>query len=156
MNEAWEETTEATGDVTIEEMQEAVSQLRQAKDSYADKKAISEEAYSHVKEYEGKLIEMLEKTGQRTFEVTGIGKATVSTELSVKTPKTNEEKVAFFSWVKANMGQDAHDAYMTVNSRSLNTLYKQASEEAAARGEVLDIDGLEQPSSRSKLSFKKA
>ena len=140
----------------MKDMQDCIKEFRAAKDFYSDKKADSDSAYAEMKQIEKQLIEMMEATDQRTFEVTGVGKATISEKLSVKTPKTLEEKRAFFGWLKENMGQEASDAYMTVNSSTLNSLFKQLSEEYANRSEVLQIDGLEAPTSSTTISFRKA
>jgi len=74
----------------------------------------------------------------------------------VATPKSIEEKVAFFKWIEDNLGEETRDAYMTVSSASLNKFYQEQSDLAAERGEVLEIDGLQPPTSRSILSFRKA
>ena len=97
-----------------------------------------------------------EHSGKKTYIAEGFGRVTVKEELSVRTPKTPEDKQKFFDWLRNHMGEDAYYAYMTVNSRSLNSLYKQKVEEYGEQGKVLEIDGLESPSSFTKLSFTKA
>lgn len=151
----WDQVQPIDSEISVQEMDEALAKLRDLKEDYAIKDKIKKEAYAMVKDQEEKVISMLERTGKRKY-VSDCGTATKVDELSVKTPKTPEEKRAFFNWIKTNLGEDAHDIYMTVNSRTLNSLYKEQSEIAAARGEVLKIDGLEDPITVTKLSFRKA
>jgi hypothetical protein len=150
----WDEVTESD-EISVAEMDDNLAYLRKLKDDYAEKDKIKKEAYAVMKAQEEKVISMLERTGKKKY-VSDSGTATRVDELSVKTPKTPEEKRAFFNWIRNNLGDQAHDIYMTVNSRTLNTLYKEQSEIAAAKGEVLKIDGLEDPITVTKLSFRKA
>jgi len=99
---------------------------------------------------------MMERSGKKRYIAEGIGQVSISENLSVATPKTPEEKQAFFNWLKQEMGEDGYLTYASVNSASLNSLYKQKVEEYGARGEVLEIAGLQQPTSFNKLSLRKA
>lgn len=142
-------------EISINEMTEAVKTLRQAKEAYDSIKKESDAAYSCYKDAEIQVISMLQESGQSTFIADGLGRVTVSESLSVQTPKTPEEKQAFFDWLKKEMGDDGFWAYATVNSQSLNSLYKQKVNEYAAKGEVLEIEGLQPATSYTKLSFTK-
>jgi hypothetical protein len=142
-------------EISIADMTEAVANLRSTKESYDSAKAQAEAAYAIYKDAEQKVIGLLEESGQETFIASGLGRVTVSHQLSVTTPKTPEEKQAFFDWLKKEMGEDGFWAYATVNSQSLNSLYKQKVSEYASKGEVLEIDGLQPATSFTKLSFTK-
>jgi len=146
---------EVKKEISITDMRQAVEALREAKSAYESAKRISDDMHAVYSEAQAKIIAMLKDAGQDTFTVTGVGRVTISEQLSVKTPKTPEEKQAFFDWVRREMGEDGYWAYATVNSQSLNTLYKTKFAEYASRGEVLEIDGLEPASSFTKLSFTK-
>lgn len=145
-----------TREVSTAELDEVARSLRLAKEVYTERKAASDEAYGAVKEAEAKLISLMKDAGKTKYIAEGIGSISISTNLSVQTPKSPEQKKAFFNWVRETMGDDAYYAYMTVNSNSLNSLYRNKVEEYGARGEVLDIDGLLPPSESTKLSFRKA
>ena len=150
-NQDWEIKKE----ISIADMQDIVEKLRDAKTAYQSAKATSDAAYEVYKDLEGQVISLLQDAGQKEFTVTGVGRVSISDQLSVKTPKTPEEKQKFFDWVKENLGEDGYWAYTSVNSQSLNSLYKTMSAEYAAKGEVLEIDGLEPATSYTKLSFTK-
>lgn len=149
----WDEINE--GDISVSEMDANLAKLRELKEIHAEKEKAKKAAYAEYKAQEDKIIRMLEATGKRKY-VSDAGQATLVNELSVQTPKTPEQKRAFFNWIRENLGEDAHDVYMTVNSRTLNNLYKEQSEVFAAKGEVLSIDGINDPITVTKLSFTKA
>lgn len=144
------------GEVSIEQMDNAVKQLREAKQRKQEAKAVADAASKEYAEAERKVMTLMQEAGKETYIAEGFGRVTLKEELSVQTPKSPDEKEAFFKWIKENMGDDAYFAYMSVNSRSLNSLYKQKTEEFGARGELLQIDGLSEPTAYTKLSFTKA
>lgn len=156
MTEQLEMWKTAPEDISLDDMDNAVKNLREAKMKYDEVKVMSSEAYARYQDEQEKVMTLLKRAGRDEYTVKGFGKVTIKDELSVKTPKSPEEKAAFFNWIKDSMGEDAYYAYMTVNSNSLNSLYKQKVEEAGARGEVLDVPGLEAPTSYTKLSLRKA
>lgn len=143
-------------DISLEDMDNAAKALRDAKEVYTSRKAASDEAYHIMKEAEGKLVSLMDAAGKTTYIAEGVGRATVKKSLSVKTPKSPEQKQAFFNWIREHMGEDSYYAYMSVNSNSLNSLYRSKVEEFGARGEILEIDGLDQPTESTRLSFTKA
>jgi hypothetical protein len=147
---------EVKKEISIAEMTNAVEALREAKTAYDTAKKMSEDMYSVYKEAEDRVVAMLSDSGLDTYTVKGIGKVTISEQLSVTTPKTPEEKQQFFDWLKRELGDDGFWAYATVNSQSLNSLYKLKFNEYASRGEVLEIDGLQPATSFTRLSFTKA
>lgn len=150
----WDEL-QATEEISVSEMDDNLAYLRKLKDDYAEKSKVAKESFAVMKEQEEKVINMLKATGKKKY-ISDAGQATLVDELSVQTPKTPEQKRAFFDWIRDNLGQDAHDVYLSVNSATLNKLYKEQTELYALRGEILTIDGLQEPISYTKLSFTKA
>lgn len=150
--ELWEQPKE---EVSLEKMDANVSLLRQKKELYTAAKKESNDRYADYQDQEKLVAALLESQGKTEYICEGIGKVTLSEALSVKTPKSPQEKEAFFNWIRTNMGEDAYYTYMSVNSQSLNRLYREQTEEAAGRGELLNIDGLEQPTTNTKVSFTK-
>lgn len=150
------DSIETPKEISIKEMELELTELKSLKEKYKKANDAAKEANAQMKEQEAKIIDMLKASGQKTFIAGGIGRATLVDKLSVKTPKSIDEKRALFNWIKDNLGEETRDAYMTVSSASLNKFYQEQNDLAAARGEVLEIDGLEPPSSVTTLSFKKA
>ena len=152
--EMWEEKPE--GEVSTAELDQAVMHLRLAKDEYQAKKLVSDEASARVKDMEGKLFKLMELAGKEKYICEGVGRVSISSKLSVRVPKSPEEKQAFFNWIREHEGEDAYHAYMTVNSNTLNSFFNRKNEEYADRGEILTIDGIEQPTEYKRLSLTKA
>lgn len=150
--EQWQEKKE----VSTAELDALAKQLREAKEQYQVAKLVSDKHYAVMKEIEDKIVSIMCYAGKKTYIAEGYGRITIKSSLSVTTPKTPEQKEAFFNWIKTNMGMDAYYTYMSVNSNSLNSLYKQKLEEYGEKGEILNIDGLDAPVEYVSLSFTKA
>lgn len=149
-------TDESTKTIDIKMMDDAVKKVRELRDDYKAKKKASDDAHSMLKSSEAALISLMQRAEKKTYIVTGVGRVTISEELSIQTPKTREEKLAFFKWLAEHKGQEVADNYMTINSQSLNSLYGELTEEAAQKGEVLMVDGLGEPIVRTTLSLRQA
>jgi hypothetical protein len=151
--EMWDKPNE---EISTSDLDQAVTFLRLAKDEYTSAKRISDEHHAAMKEREVTLMKLMERAGKEKYICEGVGLVTISKGLSVKTPKTPEQKEAFFNWLREHEGEDAYHAYMTVNSNSLNSFYNLKNREYGERGEILEIAGLDQPTEYSKLSLRKA
>ena len=143
-------------EISLEQMDNAVKVLRELKDVYLAENAKVKELHDAYKQQEARVISLLQQAGKTKYVVEGIGQVITTESLYVPTPKTPEQKQAFFNWLREELGEDGYYTYATVNSNSLNSLYKQKVEEYGERGEILDIEGLEPPTSHVKLSLRKA
>lgn len=144
-------------EMSVPEMDSYIKKLRELKIKYDEAKAKADEASREYNKQKQVVIEALTQAGKQSYIVDGVGKVKVIEADSVRVPKTREQKEAFFNWIKNRLGEEAYYAYMTVNSQSLNSLYKRMLEESRSRGEgELKIDGLEEPNKYYKLSFTKA
>ena len=148
----WTENKE----ISVAQMDDAIAVLRQLDNEKKAAKKLADEAGRAYTEQANKVMAMMKEAGKDTYIVTGFGRVTLSEQLSVTTPKSPEDKEKFFSWVRNEMGEDSYYHYMSVNSNSLNALYREKADEYAAEGKVLNIEGLEAPTSFTKLSFTKA
>ena len=150
--EMWEQPKQ---EISLTQMDKEVTELRSLKETYDLAKADSTNKYKDYQSQQYKVSEILKAAGKTEYVCEGIGKVTISEAMSVTTPKSPDEKKAFFEWIRTNMGDDAYYTYMSVNSQSLNRLYREKTEEAADRGELLNIDGLDAPTTNTKVSFTK-
>jgi len=76
-----------------------------------------------------------------------------SEESSVKTPKTLEEKLALFEFLKEN---GIFNEIVSVNSQSLNSLYKSFAEEALKKGILeFSMPGIQPPTTYKQLKMRK-
>jgi len=138
---------EATGD-----LKELLRSAAELKEQISDKKAslgILQKTYDDITD---KIL--------RTMELMGIDKVNAHgftfythTESSVQTPKTVEEKEKFFMWLEE---QGIFYEFASINSQSLNKLYRDKAELAAKEG-VLDfrIPGISAPSTYVDLRMRR-
>lgn len=148
----WNE--ESSEEMSVQDMDALIADMKAKKAAYKDQDAEAKKLYADYSEAEAKVIAMLEKTNRDVF-ISGDGtRVSLSYAMSVQTPKTVDEKIAFFNWLRENKGKEVADAYMTVNSNSLNSLYNELTEEWARKGEVLSVPGLSEPVARKKLSVR--
>lgn len=113
--------------------------LRQKRDNLKEElKAIE----TKWEELSTQLLNILDATGITSFKY---GEATffTSQQTSVKTPKTEEAKYEFFKYLKT-LG--LFESMISIDSRTLNKLYKSMAEEALEKG-VLDfrMPGIDEP-----------
>lgn len=148
--------TPSSDNISLAEMDAAITELKRRREAYAEASSISTLRHEELKQQEATVVMMLEQSGKTVYVAEGVGRVKVTHEMSVQTPKTPENKKAFFNWLATNLGQEVADAYQTVNSQSLNSLYNELEERFTAKGEILSIDGLGAPIARTKLSLTKA
>jgi len=141
--------------ITLEQLDAEVAKLEALKIDYAQKKEQSNKADALVKEQTEKLLKMLEESGKKKYHVDGLGTIGITETWAVTTPKTQEEKKAFFNWLQNEYGDDGFYAYATINYQQLNSLYNKVSEEREAAGLDVHIEGISLPTLVKKLSFRK-
>lgn len=141
--------------VTTSDIDNIAQQYYEARKDYEAKKEESSLAFAKYEELELKLIAMLESVNKDDYSVKGLGKFKISHKLSVRVPDSPESKDAFFKWVEDKYGKEGLNKYRTVNSNSLNSLYKAVLDECVSKGEEFKgIEGIGEPTSRSSLTFK--
>jgi len=141
---------------TLADMDHTIKLMKESQEEYRKLDKVAKEAYAKFQHLEQTVVRLLEESGKQIYIAEGVAKVKVNYVMSVHTPKTIDEKKAFFQWLRDNCGEEVHDSYMTINSQSLNSLYNDLTEQYAQRGEVLMIDGLSEPTARTKLSITKA
>lgn len=103
---------------------------------------------------EALLMEQLQ-LGELTSYKSKYGTVVRSVRYSVQTPKTKDDKQAFFGWL-GNRGEEVRWQYTSVNSQSLNALYKAEMEIAREEGNIdFRIPGIGEPSAQPILSRRK-
>lgn len=143
-----------TRTVTTKQLDEQIEHLSMLRDRYQGMKSEASAAHLDMKNQEDRVMSMLEVADKKSYKVDGLCTVTRIDKLAVTTPKTTDAKMAFFKWIETKLGIDAMWAYTSVNSKTLNSLYNTQAEEYAERGEVLDIGGIELPTTRTTLSFR--
>lgn len=144
--------------VSTEELDLAVKQIRQAKEDYEQKSAVSKEAHFHLENCKKALVDLLSKAGKTKYEAEGVGKVGITERLSVKYPKSLEERREFKQWIEGKLGEEGLLTYLTVNSATLNSLYKEEFEKAKEIGDPSEfrIPGIDEPTASLTVRFNKA
>lgn len=137
--------------VTTEELDNAIKDLKSAREAYDKAKAISNELHGEMEKKEKILVDLLDAAGKNVYELEGVARITMVEKSSIQTPKDLEDKEAFFNWLEEQYGKDGRLAYTSVNSQTLNSLYSKLREEALANGEELVVPGLGLPTITKQL-----
>lgn len=119
------------------------------------KRQTLEPKQKRLDEVEALILQTLADNDLKSFK-SSHGLVVRSLRYSIKTPKSNEEKVAFFEWLNKEKGREVYWAMATVNSQTLNAFYK-AEMEAAKEAGTFDfsIPGLGAPEAQPILSRRK-
>lgn len=141
-------------DVTIGELDAAIESVAELRADYEAKKKISTEAHNTLELAKNHALSLLTSSGKSSYNVDGVGNASVVNKLKVQMPASPELKGEFFSWLTATEGQDAFNHYATVNYNALNSLYNLKFEEADKKDEF-KIPGISDPESTVELRFTK-
>lgn len=143
--------------ITTEMMDQLVKDMREKREAYDAAKEEATQKYKVFAEAEGKLIEAMTQAGKRKYVVDGVGTVFFVEKLVVPTPKTNENKLLFFDFIKQEYGQDFLNEKLSVHHQVLQKIYNEAFKEAKDRGEgdTFTVPGLEAPTQMISLNFRK-
>lgn len=144
-----------TKEISTAEIDKAISDYVEAYAKYEEAKNIAKELNEKADALEAQVLDILEKAGKKKYFIEGIGTVSVSNRFSVKTPKDQASKQAFFDYIKSNYDDGTMWSYITVHSQSLNSFYKKEVEALASQGKVAMIPGLEEPTAMPVLSIRK-
>jgi hypothetical protein len=138
--------------VTVEDLDALVLRLKCARENVDEKKAALTEANKAVQELEAQAVEYLKELGRDKY-ITPEGTIYIHTQWTVKVPQSDEDKSKLFAWLRE---QNLFERYATVNSQSLNSLYRTLHEEAVEKGDMaFAIPGIGAPSLYEDLRLRK-
>lgn len=101
---------------------------------------------------EAKIMEQLKSVGNDSYK-SSLGTAYISTSLSYKMPKDEENRAQLFDYLKK---QNTFDTLITINSQTFNAWCKAETEAAKAAGTFpFAIPGVEDPISYEAIRFRK-
>lgn len=143
-------------DTTIKDLEEKCQKLANLREEIeTDKRALSVKN-EMLENLEGNLMAELKEIGKSSYK-SEYGTVMRTEKWRVNLPKTPEEKVAFFNYLK----EKGHfDDLITVNSQTLNSYFTQEWE-AVKKGDNPEeaigftLPGLEQPKLFETLAFRR-
>ena len=153
--EQWD--SEAAEEISFKDMDDAVRRVKEIRTAKDELKGQADKINAELTHAEEVLLDLMTRAGKQSYKLEGVAAISIVNKLSVTTPKTVNEKRAFFQWVENKYGKDAADGMMSVNSQTLNSFYNTEMEKELAIGNAdFNIPGVPAPVSRTTLSVRKA
>jgi hypothetical protein len=147
---AWDEAT-VHEEVSVDEIDRALQDYASKRSEYEAKKDLSNKADAECKESKRKLIEILKASGKSKWEVDGIGKASVTCKMTVRTPKDPESKKAMLTYMRS-LGPEAYFGLINVNHQTLNSFYNEQKE----LNPEFKLPGVEDPVAEDNIRFTRS
>jgi len=139
--------------ITIESLNQEINKLAKLREDEANASRIKKEISEELEKVENIVMEMLVEAGLPNF-TSPSGKVVLAYRTSVRTPKLPEHKEMFYAYLRE---RGLFDSMISVNSQTLNSLYKSELEAAKERGDAdFSIPGLTEVSLTPQLRFSRA
>lgn len=154
----WADFEEKKSTVTTEELDKLAKVYQEKYEEYERAKEISGNLYKEAEELEGKFVEALQLAGKSKYYVEGIGTFSFMDKMSIRIPKTIEDKKKLFKYILDTHGEIFYWDKVSVNSATLNKLYNEDLKTAETRGvdaSLFHIPGLDQPTNMRSLKLTK-
>lgn len=139
-------------EITVTELENAIEECFLLKHAHDVKKEEASLAWEAYEEKQNRVRGMLEALGKTSYKAKA-GSFSFTLTDSYKTPKTLEQKEAFFAYLKE---KNIFDEMITVNSRSLNSYAAKEIEAEYDKGNFgFTIPGLEKGEPAYRCSLRK-
>lgn len=138
-------------ELSIAEMDNLVKTYREARLAYEKAKEESSRLYHILEEAENQVRNALTEAGKNKYFVDGVGTVSLAVKSSFTTPKTVEDKLKLFDYIKFKYGDEALINYLSIHSSSLNSFANRELESDP----TLTIPGLTTPTVTTELRFRK-
>ncbi len=146
-------------EIAVEVLDKALIKVKELDGEYKLKEAVRKELSGRLTEAKEELMSLLKLAGKSRWEVDGHGGFSMFDKFQYKIPDGPENKELLLNYLKSdecgsllgNSPRDVYLKYATVNSMALQTFCKSIMEEAAERGEIVQIPGLVDPINKPQL-----
>lgn len=152
MSEQLESWKEEKQEVSISELKAKVALMVEARADYSLKDKIAKEAYAKRKSIEAEVISMLKASDMKKFSAPGFGTVRIESKQTVRVADGLDNKQLLADWIRETFGEDGYYTYLSVNSQTLNRLYKEQYEESQDKA-TFSIPGLGQAVEQTTLKF---
>lgn len=137
-------------EITVEELDDLCREVVKTREDYEAAHKTSNEYDAIHKKAKAKLMEALTKLGKKTYTVDGLGTVSKVERLKVTVPKDLESKKKMIEYF-LSQGDNISSKYLTVNSMSLNSWYRQE----ADNDPLFELPGVEEPTLDEYLRIAK-
>lgn len=114
---------EKPSSLTLDQLNDEVKKLLDLESDYDAKKKIYQEADNKYEEQRTRLLNLLMESGQSKFHSL-YGTISMAIKKQVKVPKEPNEKKLMLEYFES-LGPELYNAYVSINSMTLNSYYKQ-------------------------------
>lgn len=149
----WDDATPKK-EISVTALKSLVADMRRLKEKYDELKKKSNEAHEAFRDAEQLVINAMDTTGQRKFNVPGLGTLSLVTKYQVSVPKDVEAKRSLYKYIREHYGQDVLDEYRSINYQSLNSFYKQEQEVAESEGRDFSLPGVDDPTEKVETRWR--
>jgi hypothetical protein len=148
--ESWEQETKKET-ISVEQLDRALEEYFLARNEYEEAKKKSDGFHAIAEQTKNDLISLLEAAGKKNWALEGVGKVNLAEKLTVKVPKDLESKKALLQYFRG-LGPEVYASMVTVNYMSLNSYYKQETE----NNPQFRIPGVEEGEVDKQLRFTRS
>jgi hypothetical protein len=139
-------------EITLSEMELLIEKIKELREKETEASRIKKDISTELEMLENLMIQNLNSQGLSSYRGKQ-GTVSITHRTSVKKPETDEDKAAFHNWLRE---QGLYDSLISVNSQSLNALYKNKFAEALEQGNTdFSIPGISGVTIQESLSFRK-
>ena len=145
-----EQEQEAASQITAEELDRKVEEIRRLRDDYDEKKRISNEAHALFEQKLQEMLPILEALGRNNYALGGFGTVSRVTESKYKLPEDRQLRNSVYAYINNTYGRETLDGYLTIHHDKINSF---------VRGEVEQgrtVPGIPAPSTETYTKFTKA
>lgn len=136
---------------TLKELDQLITEISELDGQAEGMKIALKNVNEQIADKERKVMAMLEQADLKSFKGSR-GTMTIVSRWGVKMPKDPDVKEALKKYCE---DRGIWDNMWTINHQTLNSMFKQAMDEATAAGEMIDIPGLN-PVEDKYLQFRGA
>ena len=151
-NEAWgTEAPPNLDDVTLATMEDLANRGFELRKDIENNRKAEKALQDELRQVKGKLLSYLAHFGLNKY-ASKSGNVFTKKTFSVRVPKDDESRDQFFNFLKE---EGIFGQLITVNSRTLNSLYNERLEQATEEGKSFNMPGIEPPTMFEDVNFKK-
>lgn len=143
--------------VTVDQLDGFVEQYRSLKECIEEQERQTGAAREELDKLGYKIMAILKTLNRKNYK-SEAGTFTIVEKTRVSIPQTNEDKEALFRWLR---DRGLYEAYATVNSNAINSLFNEEYEQVKRSGDPeqimnFSIPGLSQPKVHEIISFRRS
>jgi hypothetical protein len=139
-------------DISLMEFEKAIQEYAEAKEEVERLAGLKNKATEVMDMFESKVMSIMQAFNKTSYR-SSYGLLVRSERWSWKTPKSDEEKDAFYGYLRA---KGLFDTMISVNSQTLNSFAKKELEAAKETGDIdFKIPGLGEPTLTEMIALRR-